>query len=409
MTDRILLPELIRSLRTLLVDDDSFMLELLEEMLRDMGFSDIVTASDGKHALTIMDSNSQPMQLLICDLNMPGMDGIEFFRHLAEREFDGWMIISSGSDTRLLKTVGSLIKAHHMRFLGSLHKPIEPLQLFATLMKLVEARINPESEADVELLSAEAVRAGLAAGYIETYFQPKIAATNKRVVGVECLARWHEPGKHIILPSAFISVAEEHGLIDDLTTIVFGQAMQHLGEWTRQGHDLNMSVNISMDNLERLNMPEQFSQIARDAGVDARKVMLEMTESRLMSNLAASLEVITRLSLMGFGLSVDDFGTGYSSMEKLNQLPFNELKVDKMFVLGASADTSARAILDLSVRMAKSLDMRIVAEGAESQDDWDLVVAAGCDEVQGNIVAKPMPAGEFIQWKQAWEKRWLLS
>ncbi|HSH73336.1 MAG TPA: EAL domain-containing response regulator [Methylophilaceae bacterium] len=409
MTDRILLPELIRSLRTLLVDDDSFMLELLQDMLRDMGFTDITTASDGQQALATMDSMSQPMQLLICDLNMPGMDGIEFFRHLAKRKFDGWMIISSGSDTRLLKTVGSLIKAHHLRFLGSLHKPIVPVHLFATLMKLVETHISPDGDAEIELLSVEEIRTGLANGYIQTYFQPKIAATNKQVLGAECLARWQDPVKGLILPAAFISVAEEHDLIDDLTLIVFTQAMHHLGDWARQGHDLKMSVNISMDNLEWLNMPEQFAQITREAGADISKVMLEMTESRLMSNLATSLEIITRLSLKGFGLSIDDFGTGYASMEKLNQLPFTELKVDKMFVLGAAGDASARAILDLSVRMARSLDMRIVAEGAESQEDWDLVVAAGCDEVQGYVIAKPMPANEFINWKKEWERRWLLS
>jgi len=407
MTDRITLPELIISSKTLLVDDDSFMLELLEEMLKDMGFSDIVTASDGKQALDIMDSLDQPVHLLICDLNMPGMDGIEFFRHLAKRQFDGWMIISSGSDKRLLKAVGSLVKAHHLRFLGSLPKPIAPAHLFATLIKLVDARGIPHF--GVETLSADEVSLGLKAGYIDVYVQPKIAATNKQVLGVECLARWCEPGKNVILPAAFISVAEEHGLIDELTIAVFTQAMQHLGDWKRQGHDLQMSVNISMDNLDRLNIPEQFAEIVKGAGVDINKVMLEMTESRLMSNLAASLEVITRLSLMGFGLSIDDFGTGYASMEKLNQLPFNELKVDKIFVFGATGDASARAILNLSIRIARTLDMRIVAEGAESQKDWDLVVASGCDEVQGYVIAKPMPASEFIEWKLAWEKRWQLS
>jgi EAL domain-containing protein (putative c-di-GMP-specific phosphodiesterase class I) len=207
----------------------------------------------------------------------------------------------------------------------------------------------------------------------------------------------------LIQPAAFISVAEEHGLIDDLTMAVFHKAMGHLKEWTRLGHDLKVSVNVSMDNLDRLDLPEVFADIVRQAGVETGRVILEMTESRLMSNIVTSLEIITRLRLKGFDLSIDDFGTGYSSMEKLKQLPFTELKVDRSFVCGATRDSVARAILESSVQMGHALGMSVVAEGAETQEDWDLLFAIGCDEVQGYFVARPMPAEDFIAWKTRWE------
>ena len=152
------------------------------------------------------------------------------------------------------------------------------------------------------------------------------------------------------------------------------------------------------------HMPDVLVGIARQAGVDPRQVVLEITESRLMNDLATSLEVITRLRLRGFGLSIDDFGTGYSSMERLKQMPFTELKVDRAFVHGAADAPVARAILESSVSLGHALGMQVVAEGAETLADLDMVAAVGCDEVQGYVVAKPMPAGELIDWKTGWEE-----
>lgn len=404
MPEQTILPNIIKSLRVLLIDDDIFMLNLLEEMLKHLGFTDISTAIDGREALTIIDYNSaRPMQLLICDLKMPGMDGIEFFRHLAARRFSGWMIVSSGSDPRLLKTVGNLLRAHHLRFLDIMQKPIQTSDLLSALTKLKDSVPNAENSLDLEMLSPVDIKEGLAADHIETYYQPQVSLANGRITGAECLVRWRHPDKGLIPPIAFISVAEEHGLIDELTLSVFRKAMQCHGEWTRQGHNMKVSVNVSMDNLQRLDLPEQFADITKQEGVNIRNVMLEMTESRLMSNLTATLEIITRLRLKGFGLSIDDFGTGYSSMEKLNKLPFNELKVDRAFVFGAANDVAARSILDLSVQMGRALDMRVVAEGAETQEDWDLATASGCDEMQGYVIAEPMPAQDFLYWKKHWD------
>lgn len=403
MTTKTRLPTAVQSLRILLVDDDPFMLEFLQIMLNDLGIYDIAVALEGKEALTIIDSAKQPFQLLITDLNMPGMDGIEFFRHLAARHFNGWMIVSSGSDSRLLRSVGTLLQAHHLRFLDVLQKPIQEPHLLSLLMKIAETVPDTQNGYCVEMLSADEIKTGLLAGHVETYFQPQVSLIDGQITGVECLARWRHPTKGLVPPISFISVAEEHGLIDELTMAIFRKAMKHHGEWTRQGHDLKVSVNVSMDNFDRLDLPEQFADITRQEGVNIRNVMLEMTESRLMSNLATSLEIITRLRLKGFGLSIDDFGTGYSSMEKLNQLPFTELKIDRAFVFGAAGDAAAHAILDLSVQMGRALDVRIVAEGAETQEDWDLVTASGCDEMQGYVIAKPMPANEFINWKKHWD------
>lgn len=397
-----LLSDKLEFLRVLLVDDDEFVLDFVEDMLHGLGVKSVSRSLDGNAALAAVDGAIRPLQLLICDLNMPGMDGIEFLRHLADRGFEGGVILSSGSDKRVIKTVESLVQAHKLRFLGTLQKPVEEAALLTALINFTG--LEPKANyGPIQELSPEEIRAGLDAGQMETFFQPKVTVADRRVVGAECLVRWRHPERGLIQPAAFISVAEEHGLIDDLTMAVFHKAMGHLKEWTRLGHDLKVSVNVSMDNLDRLDLPEVFADIVRQAGVETGRVILEMTESRLMSNIVTSLEIITRLRLKGFDLSIDDFGTGYSSMEKLKQLPFTELKVDRSFVCGATRDSVARAILESSVQMGHALGMSVVAEGAETQEDWDLLVAVGCDEVQGYFVARPMPAEDFIAWKTRWE------
>lgn len=398
----ILLSDKFESLRVLLVDDDKYILDIVEHILNRLGIKNVSRARDGHAALAAIDGANRSYQLVICDLNMPCMDGIELLRHLANRCFEGGVILSSGCDNRLINTVENLVLAHKLRFFGTLHKPISEAELLTSLIKFTGTEIDV-NYGPIRELSPDDIRAGLDTGQVETFFQPQVTIPDKRVLGAECLARWRHPERGIIQPIAFIPVAEEHGLIDELTMVVFHKAMEHLKEWTHLGHNLKVSVNISMDNLSSLDLPEVLAKIVRQADVEIGQVILEMTESRLMHNIATSLEIITRLRLMGFGLSIDDFGTGYSSIEKLKKLPFSELKVDRTFVCGASKDSVARTILESSIQMGHASGMRVVAEGAETKEDWDLLVAVGCDTAQGYYVARPMPAEEFIEWKTCWE------
>ncbi|HEY8084675.1 MAG TPA: EAL domain-containing response regulator [Methylophilaceae bacterium] len=400
------LPESVKALRVMMVDDDEFMLSFVEEILQDLGVRHLTRAVDGRAALASIDGSAELPQLLICDLNMPGMDGIEFFRHLAGRRYEGGVILSSSSDRNLLKSVELLLQAHGLMFLGTLQKPARKEYLLSLLIKFIEVAPRRDLQKIVKMMSPEEIRESLDTGQMEVYFQPKIRIYDKRVMGAESLVRCNHPKRGLILPNSFISVAEEYGLIDSLTMLVFRESMRQAALWNREGHNLKVSVNVSMDNLDRLTLPEEFAEIAERAGVDVGQVTLEMTESHLIKNMATSLEIITRLRLKGFNLSIDDFGTGYSSMEKLNQLPFTELKVDRAFVFGAAKDASARAILELSVKTGKTLGMLLVAEGVETEEDWDLVDAVGCDEVQGFFVAKAMPAQEFLIWKKRWDEQY---
>ena len=393
----------IKTMQVLLVDDDDFSLDLLEFILKDLGVISVIRALDGQSALTIIDTYFPAIQLVICDLTMPGMDGIMFLRHLADRSFKGGVIIASGSDERVLNTVKNLISAHSLHFIGALEKPVTQTAMIEALKLMESPKKRVFTNNQLTMLLPEELAAGLQSNCIETYFQPKIALRDRRMIGVECLVRWRHPERGLVFPDAFISVAEQHGLIDQLTLAVFTNAVKVCRAWNKQGHHLKMAINLSMSNMGQMDLPDVLAEIAFQNGVEPQQIMLELTESNLMEDITASLEIITRFRIKGFGLSIDDFGTGYSSIEKLKLLPFTELKIDRSFVSGISANSAAYSILESSVRMGQALGMSVVAEGVETQEDLDLVTAAGCNEVQGYFYSKAIQAEDCIVWKKHWE------
>jgi len=250
----------------------------------------------------------------------------------------------------------------------------------------------------VDAFSLAELKNAIDSDEMDTYFQPKVEIESGEVVGVEALVRWNHPLKGLIKPDAFISMAEDNGLIVDLTDIVLKKAMAYALKLKELNHDLNIAINLSVDSLTDLDWPDRISNLMEQSGLEPSSISFEITESRLMEHLSVALDILSRLSLKRFNLSIDDFGTGYSSMEQLQRIPFNEFKIDRAFVHGAAREASARAILESSVLLAKKLDMKVVAEGVEDEQDWELVTEIGCDQVQGYYVSRPLPFSHLLKW-----------
>jgi EAL domain-containing protein (putative c-di-GMP-specific phosphodiesterase class I) len=217
--------------------------------------------------------------------------------------------------------------------------------------------------------------------------------------------RWQHPEDGLVYPDQFIGIAEEHGMIDDLTHLVLAAALRQGGAWHAGGLPIQVAVNVSMDNLGALDLPDRIERDAAAAGMPLADLVLEVTESCLMKNPLASLDILTRLRLKNIGLSIDDFGTGHSSLAQLRDIPFTELKIDRSFVHGASRNPYMQAILEANLGLARQLGMKTVAEGVENEDDWHLLRACGCDVAQGYLVARPMAAADLPGWLEQWESR----
>ena len=393
------------TIRVLVLDDDPFMLKLLGHMLADLGFTSVTTYDNGAAALECFNTHVNPPNLILLDLQMPEMDGIEFVRKLVEHNYTGNLILVSGEDERVLQMAEKLIQAHRITVLGHLNKPV----LLARLIELMEksVRMHAAPQATKHAYSADELRTAIDAGELVNYYQPKVAVTTGAFVGVEALVRWRHPVDGMVYPDQFISIAENHGLIDDLTRVVLKDAMAQSKAWQQAGLRLRVAVNVSMDNLSSVTFADFVAGAATAAGVAPQDIVLEVTESRLMLDKRAPLEVLTRLRLKRFRLSIDDFGTGHSSLTQLRDIPFDELKIDQSFVRGAWHDDTARAIYDASLNLGKQLGMTVVAEGVEDRDDWDFVRRTKCDLAQGFFIGRPMPADDLPGWIELWNARML--
>ncbi len=401
MTDR-------SSQHVLVVDDEAFMLKLIAHMLAELGFGNVETFDGGAAALAHIDAAPRRPDLILCDLNMPGMDGIEFLRKLGERAYAGGLIVVSGEDDRALQATLKLAQAHGMSLLGALHKPFTPTALRDTLRpwQPQASASGPKSADSAVAYGPEQVAQGMARGEFLCHFQPQVAVATGEVLGVECLARWQHPTDGMVYPDQFVGVAEEHGLIDDLTRVVLAEALAHARTWQDAKLPLRVAVNISMDTLAHLDFVDFVTAQVTASGVASQRLILEVTESRLMHDLRAPLEVLTRLRLRRIGMSIDDFGTGHSSMVQLRNMPFDELKIDKSFVHGAATNDTLRAIHEASLGLAMQLGLLVVAEGVEDRADWDLLLRTGCPAAQGYFIARPMPPEQVVPWMATWAQRY---
>ena len=394
------------ALQILVLDDDPFEIKLLSHMLASLGFAPVASCDSGHAALEWVDGHGKYPDLILLDLNMPEMDGVEFVRHLVERRYTGSLILVSGEDERVLLTTENLVRAHQITLLGTLRKPVTPEGLAALIGKWSPPLQSRLPQMAKEVYGADELRAAIANGELVNYYQPKVAVATGRVVGAEALVRWQHPVDGMVLPGQFIGVAEEHGLIDDLTRVVLSDAFTQARLWQDTGLVLQLAVNVSIGNLASLEFADFISGLASKAGVPPQQVVLEVAEGRIMvRDLRAPLETLTRLRLKRFRLSIDDFGTGHSSLAQLRDIPFDELKIDRSLVHRASSDMMIRAKYDASLSIARQLEMEVVAEGVEDRDDWDFLCRTGCDLAQGYFIAEPMPAADLPGWIQAGQAR----
>jgi diguanylate cyclase (GGDEF)-like protein/PAS domain S-box-containing protein len=242
------------------------------------------------------------------------------------------------------------------------------------------------------------LRRAIAGDELVVFYQPKADARSGAVLGAEALVRWQHPEHGLLGPNEFIPLAETTGLIRALTSYVLATALRDCRTWRDAGHDISVAVNVSARCLLDLELPLEIQRLTTELGVPTDRLVVEITESVIMSDPNRALEVLNRLHALGVRLSIDDFGTGYSSLAYLKNLPVQELKVDRSFVTHMREQQSELAIVRSTVDLGHNLGMRVVAEGVEDAATWQELKALGCDEIQGYFLGKPMPAATVVDW-----------
>ena len=259
-----------------------------------------------------------------------------------------------------------------------------------------EERMVAGAREQVELL--QDLRRAIANKELELHYQPKIHAPSGQITGAEALMRWKHPQRGMVGPNIFIPLAERYGLINALGNWLIEDVCRQIRVWREQGLRMRVAINLSVHQLRQVDLVERLVGALKRNNIEPSLLTCEITESSAMDDTRATLLMIEQLSAIGVHLSIDDFGTGYSSLSYLRQLAAEELKIDRSFVLDLETSADARAIVDAVVKLAQALGLKVVAEGVETEQQQEILRSLGCNELQGYLFAKPMPAAALALW-----------
>jgi EAL domain-containing protein (putative c-di-GMP-specific phosphodiesterase class I) len=335
--------------------------------------------------------------VVVLDLMMPEVDGIQVLRYLSEQSYASGIILISGYDRKVLKVAAQLAASLGLDVRASIQKPFKSSELREVLAKGGEARRASRSAAADSAIDLEELRQAIAGDQLLVYYQPQVHIKTRTLAGLEALVRWQHPTRGLLPATAFIEAFETSGLIGELTWLVIRKVLADRGRQGSRTASVPVSVNLSALLLRDLALPEKLLALISEHGAKPADLVLEITESGLMKELHTSLDILARMRLKQLHLSIDDFGTGYAMLQQLQRVPARELKLDISFVQAMLADESADIILRKTLELAHDLDMSVVAEGVETMEQLNRLAEYGCDVAQGYLLGRPSPSGALRQ------------
>lgn len=385
-------------LRVIVLEDHAFQRSIAVNMLRQLGCKEVFEAADGAEALAVL-QRVGPVDIALCDLKMEGTDGLEFMQKVKNSRLVDAIIISSSLPHDLRRTVGQIVPLLKLKLLGDVGKPLH----YETLEKLLKKHltappINTNLGSAIDHPSEAAVRYAIATNEFCSYFQPKFHLRTGEVNGVEVLARWAHPSRGVMSPAFFMPVLESSGLMDELLFQQIRQSLVLQRQAKKHGHSLNFAFNVQAAQLSNSNLVPQIKALLAEFSLPGSDLTFELTESGLLDVSNTNLESLFRLRMLGCSLSIDDFGAGFSSLQRLCQLPFNEIKLDGEFAQKFINDPSCRAVINNTVALGQSLGMSVVIEGIETDEQRLKLLELGCTQGQGYLYARPMSGANFLRW-----------
>ncbi|MBK5544213.1 EAL domain-containing response regulator [Pseudomonas sp. TH04] len=388
------------SLRVLVLEDHLFQRSVAVNLLKQLGCGEVLEAGNGTEALAVL-QGAGSVDVVVCDLQMEGMDGLEFIQRISATGQVGAIIVSSGLPGDVRRAVSQMGALLGVNMLGDTGKPlqVETLQLLLE-RALSTRRRTPQPSSSLELADEQQVRRALLEQQLQAYYQPKFDLHSGAVLGVEVLARWNHPFQGVLSPAVFLPAMERSGLMDDLLFCLMQQALVLQGQALSQGLALDLAFNLHAAQLADVELTARIKTLLATHQTPCASVTFELTESGLLEVPAVSLENLVRLRMMGCRLSIDDFGAGFSSLQRLCQLPFTEIKLDAEFVRGLLHEPRCRAVIGSTLALGQTLGMSVVIEGIETTEQHQALLALGCTQGQGYWHARPMNGVDLLRWLQ---------
>lgn len=384
------------SKRILVIDDTATTRDVLVKQLPPADYF-VSAATGGEQALEIL--KTERFDVIVTVIHVPGLEDFGILRAISDLDWDPGVILLNNLDARANQEARDHALAYSVNVLGTLSKPINPDLLVAALEDIANTRSHPNQGTETVLEEAEFMR-GLMTDGLAPAFQPKMDLKAKAVMGAEAFARWKTPSGSFLGAGAVVKAAIEYGHMDVLTYRMLELAMQQQGRWRKQGQEVTLSINVSNENLRKPDFPDVVKGLAEQFDIQPSMVRLEVTESDLDVDAKVPLQVLAQLHKDGFGLALDDFGAGFAPLLKLDEIPFDELVVDRMFLRRAKDHKKARIILESAIELAHRLDLKCTCEGIEDEDQLRMVADLGADYAQGYLFGKPMSASEFLIWME---------
>ncbi|MET0903881.1 MAG: EAL domain-containing protein [Acidimicrobiales bacterium] len=391
-------------LSLLVVEDHDFQRRTAVMLLRNLGIGTVLEASDGLAAMELLRSAAAP-DVILCDIDMPGMDGVEFIRHVAEGDLAGAVIIASALDTKVVQAVGSVSEGYGLQVLGAIEKPLTARRLgdlLATYRPRSRAA-GPSAADGIAWATASEARAALAEGRITVLLQPVVDVATGQVAAAEVVPWWDEPDRGPVPRAVFLPLLEREGLLAELTDRTLALACEHIRVQPTSTPELTVSVDLAPASVHDAELPDRTASIAREGGIDPARVTLELDERGFRNAPGAALDVLTRLRVKGFGVSLDGFGSSRSRADQLRGVPLTEVKLAPSLVIGAAADAGRVEELEEAIEVGRQLEVAVVGDGCGTEDDLRLLLSLGCDRVQGAFIAEAMPGDELGAWVAAWQ------
>jgi EAL domain-containing protein (putative c-di-GMP-specific phosphodiesterase class I)/CheY-like chemotaxis protein len=391
------------SANILVIDDDADIGELVSAAAQSLGLQCRAT-TDAADLACLLDAD---VSLILLDLMMPGMDGVEVLRLLGKLECRASIVLMSGISKRVLDTAERLADALGLRIAGHLQKPFRLADLEEFLRGHVPQRSAMAAKQTARIdFPANELRHGIWNDEFVLYYQPQIDIRSGEVDGLEALARWQHPQHGLLFPDSFIGRLELLGLIDEFGWRVADRGLSEVQQFAVNGNPPpRVALNVSVRSLRDLKFPDTFVSLAQKHGVPVSSIMVEITESGLMNDPSNALDVLTRLRMKNIQLSIDDFGTGYAMMQQLVNVPATELKIDRVFVQNIYTNDSDRVMVEKTIELGHELGMMVTAEGVETDAQLAFLRQRGCDRAQGFLFSRALPPAEMTAWLGKYQAR----